>query len=112
MIHSEFNFGERFRQVRKCLNMRQVELAARLDTKQSKISKIENNNVRGDILFIVNDLCKIAGITVEDFLMAEKVETIVITEDLKKLMKKAHRIDMKLLEKVIDLLVEIKKDAD
>lgn len=108
----EIDIGRRFKEIRQALKLSQKALAERLGTKQSKISKIENNNVKYDILFIINDICKLAGITVEEFLSNEKQEIIYLNEDVKNLIKIAQELDEEVIRKLATLLEVIVKHSN
>ncbi len=112
MDNYDFNLGERFKEIRLCLRLSQDELAERLNIKQSKISKIENNNIKADMLYIISDLCGISGISIEEFLMKEKEELIILPKEIKNLVKTAHGLNIDTLQVIINLLEIIKKEND
>lgn len=110
MNKNEFNLGKRFKEVRLALQLSQDDMAKKLNIKQSKVSKIENNNIKADMLYIISDLCNISGISVEEFLMKDKEELIILPNKMKSLVKAAYGLDKNLLESIINMMEKIKKD--
>lgn len=107
----EVDIGKKFKEIRLTLKLNQKQLATILGTKQSKISKIENNNVKFDILLIISEMCKLAGISVEDFLAGNIKEAIHLNSETRELVKIAQEVDTRVIKILTELLEIIVKNS-
>lgn len=107
MFDKNIDIGKKIKEIRESLQMSQKALAEALGEKPYNLSKIESNTYNADI-YVIYNICKIANITVEDFLDKETAKTIIITPEIRELIGKAKILKPEQIKKLsvfIDSLI-------
>jgi Uncharacterized protein conserved in bacteria len=103
MTKSKIIIGDRVKSIREELNLSQNDLASKLGVPQSKISKIENNELKANIINVLIDFCKIAGISLDEFFNCSK-EEIILSGEIKLLVDRAKKLDKDQLKTLVSFL--------
>lgn len=104
-----FNIGERFREVREQAGYTQEQLAEKLGVEQFKISKIETGYTKSPGIFIIMGLCRVARISVDDFLNLENELPLVLSDEILELVERAKQMDSTQITKLKEFLDTIIK---
>lgn len=101
----KFNIGENIKQIRQQFNMSQKELSKVLKIPQSKLSKIENNELSFDMVYLILDICSIFNISIGEF-FCENNDSTKYNPYMNKIKKLSDHQLSKLVEFIESLTTE------
>lgn len=98
----KLDIGTRIREIRQKFNMPQKTLSELLGIPQSKLSKMENNELSYDIVYLILDICSVFNISVSEFFYENTDDCICISKDI--------NLSHNQIRKLIDFIESLKNE--